>query len=194
MLRSALLAQTISTNVTVGGFNSRAVSNNPITYRLSQTALPGTHLGWYVDLPTNGEKQVTDPVLREGRIIFTTLIPSTDPCSPGGTGWLMELNTENGGQIQDTFDLNGDGIVNASDRITVGGQLVGAAGVQPTTGGAMSSPIVLTSPPTSRPPAGGGCKEVKLAQGTDTTGPNKGVIKMAETCRAGGRESWRQIK
>jgi type IV pilus assembly protein PilY1 len=189
VLRTALLTQTISTNVTLGGFNTRAISNNPIIYRLSQTALPGTYLGWYVDLPTNGEKQVTDPVLREGRIIFTTLIPSTDPCTPGGTGWLMELNTENGGQLKDTFDLNGDGTFTAADRITVGAQTTGAAGIQPTTGGAMSSPIVLTSPPTSRPPTGGGCKEIKLAQATDGS-----VIKISETCRPGGREAWRQLK
>ena len=179
--RSALLGQTISTNVTVGGFNTRGISNNPITYRLSQTALPSTYLGWYVDLPTNGEKQVTDPVLREGRIIFTTLIPSTDPCTPGGTGWLMELNTENGGRIADTFDLTGDGLFTGGDRITVGGQETGAAGIQSTSGGAMSSPIVLASPPANRPPAGGasgGCKEIKLAQATDGS-----VIKIAEPPR-----------
>ena len=191
VLRSALLGQTISSNVAVGGFNTRGISNNPINYRLSQAALAGTYLGWYVDLPTNGEKQVTDPVLREGRIIFTTLIPSTDPCTPGGTGWLMELNTENGGQLKDTFDLNGNGTFTSADRITVGGQSVGAAGIQPTTGGAMSSPIVLTSPPTSRPPTTGSaaCKEIKLSQTTDGS-----IVKVAETCRPGGREAWRQLK
>lgn len=194
VLRSALLRQTISANVTIGGFNTRAVTDNSITYRLSQSAIPGTYLGWYVDLPTNGEKQVTDPVLREGRIIFTTLIPSTDPCTPGGTGWLMELNTENGGQILDTFDLNGDGAFTVADRITTGTQTTGAAGVQSTTGGAMSSPIVLTVPPTSRPPSGGSCTEIKMAQGTNTSGPSGGIIKISETCRPSGREAWHQIK
>jgi type IV pilus assembly protein PilY1 len=189
VLRSALLGQTISTNITVGGFATRGISDNPITYRLSQAALPGTHLGWYVDLPVNGEKQVTDPVLREGRIIFTTLIPSIDPCTPGGTGWLMELNTENGGQLKDTFDLNGDGLFTSADRIMVGPLSTGAAGTQPSSGGGMSSPIVLPVTPTSRPPAGGSCKEIKLS--SLTTGE---IMPMAETCRPGGRESWRQLK
>jgi type IV pilus assembly protein PilY1 len=191
VLRSDLLVQTIGSNVTVGSFNTRGISNNPINYRLSRTALPNTYLGWVADLPTAGEKQVTDPVLREGRIIFTSLIPSTDPCTPGGTGWLMELNTENGGQLTNTFDLNSDGNFNASDRITVGGQSTGAAGIQPTTGGAMSAPIVLAVPQTSRPPAAGtaACKEYKLSQATDGS-----IVKIAETCRAGGREAWRQVK
>jgi len=88
-------AQSISANVTVGGLETRGVSaTTTINYSLSLTALPGTHLGWYVDASRQMEKkQVTESVLRSGRIIFTTLIPSTDPCSPGGTGWLMELNT-----------------------------------------------------------------------------------------------------
>jgi len=197
VLRSALLGQSISANVTVTNavtlesFETRGVSNNPINYRLSLTALPGTHLGWYVDLPTNGEKQVTEPVLRSGRIIFTTLIPTTDPCTPGGTGWLMELNTENGGQILDTFDLDGDGLFTAADRLTVGADTTGAAGIKSTTGGAMSTPIVLTTPP-GGPPSG--CSERKLAQGTDPQGAKKGIVKIAEACRPEGRESWQQRK
>ncbi len=187
VLRSDLQAQTISTNVAVGGFATRGVSNNYVNYRLSLAALPGTHRGWYVDLPDNGEKQVTDPVLRGSRIIFTTLIPSTDPCTPGGTGWLMELNTENGGRIQDTFDLNGDGLYTLADRITLGPDTVGAAGIKSATGGALSAPIVLTTPPGG--PPSGGCTERKVVGKTGT-----GILNLANACRPEGRESWQQIK
>ena len=184
--RADLLQQTISTNSTINGFNTRGISNNPIAYRLSRTALAGTYLGWYVNLPVNGERQVTDSVLRADRMIFTTIIPSSNPCTPGGTGWLMELNVVNGGQFRDTFDLNGDGTVDAGDRINVGGQTVGAAGVQSTTGGAPSMPYIVNNPPSNLTGKG---SETKLS--SDSTG---GTLSIKESTIPIGRETWRQIK
>lgn len=81
--------------------------------------------GWYMDLINTdngsntdnfGEKAVTDPLLRSGRIIFTTLIPSDSPCDFGGSGWLMELDAEDG-SLLDTppFDLNDDANFNDDD-------------------------------------------------------------------------------
>lgn len=46
--------------------------------------------GWYVDFPA-GERMVTKPLLVYDRILFSTIIPNTDGCSFGGSGWLMEL-------------------------------------------------------------------------------------------------------
>lgn len=187
--RSDLLQQTISTGTAIGGYDTRLVSDTAINWRLTQTATAGTYLGWYVNLPTNGEKQVTDPLLREGRIIFSTLIPSTDPCEVGGSGWLMELDANNGGRLDDTFDLNNDGIFTVADK--QGG--VSAAGAKSTTpGGALSAPIVLSSPSGSRPPGVGSaaCKETKYAQGT-----NGAILKLAETCAPFDvRQAWRQRK
>jgi type IV pilus assembly protein PilY1 len=186
--RTDLLQQTISTNVTVGGYNTRSITNNPISYRLSRTAIAGTYLGWYVNLPTTGERQVTDSVLRADRIIFTTVIPSDNPCTPGGAGWLMELNVVNGGQFTDTFDLNGDGVINAADRITAGGKSVGAAGVQSTstTAGAPSMPYIVNNLPGSLTGKG---SETKLSS---TQGGN--ILSIGETTVPAGRESWRQVK
>jgi len=81
--------------------------------------------GWYMDLTnpgaTNnrGERQVTNSILRNGRIIFTTLLPSTDPCGYGGSGYLMELSATNGSRLTSPppFDTNNDGAVNDSDKI-----------------------------------------------------------------------------
>jgi type IV pilus assembly protein PilY1 len=185
--RTDLLQQTISTNATVGGYYTRSITNSPISYRLSRTAA-GSYLGWYVNLPTTGERQVSDSVLRADRIIFTTLIPSDNPCTPGGTGWLMELNVVNGGQFTDTFDLNGDGAINAADRINVGGRNVGAAGVQTTASpaGAPSMPYIVNNPPGSLTDKG---SESKLS--SDTVG---NILSIKETTVPAGRESWRQIK
>ena len=75
-----------------------------------------TGRGWYMDLLSpnapnfRGEMQVSDSVLRNGRIIFTTLIPDPDPCSAGGTSWLMEMDALTGGRLDDSpLDNNRDG-------------------------------------------------------------------------------------
>lgn len=186
--RADLLGQTIST-VTSPSTNwlTRGVSNNPIAWRLTQTAVAGTYLGWYVNLPTSGERQVTDALLREGRIIFTTLTPSSDPCYPGGTGWLMELNTANGGQLKDTFDVDGNGTFTVTDRVA-GSGVAGIQSSNPDQGSALSTPIVLAIPSAQRQPSGPGCTESKLAVSSKGN-----IIRVAETCTPFDvREGWRQ--
>jgi type IV pilus assembly protein PilY1 len=78
---------------------------------------PMNNRGWFLDLlqPPNppgtfqGEMQVSDSILRNGRIIFTTVIPDPDPCTVGGTSWLMELDALTGSRLAESpFDLNRD--------------------------------------------------------------------------------------
>ncbi len=182
--KTDLLEQTITTAGAVGTFSLRNVSNTPINWRLDRVST-NTHLGWFVNLPDLGERQVTDSLLREGRIIFTTLIPNPDACNPGGTGWLMVLNIENGGQLKETFDTDGDGIFTTADNL---GNAYGAAGTKPTGGGSLSTPIVLTTPPGRRgdnPP----CKEI--VESVDSNGV---ILPMKITCKPAGRASWRQVR
>jgi len=50
--------------------------------------------GWYLDFDQDtdiGEKVITKPLLIFDRLIFTTLVPSADPCEVGGHSWIMEL-------------------------------------------------------------------------------------------------------
>ncbi|WP_226704090.1 pilus assembly protein [Microbulbifer elongatus] len=51
--------------------------------------------GWYLDLSfggsVTGERITSKPLLVYDRLLFPTLITSSDPCSFGGSGWLMEL-------------------------------------------------------------------------------------------------------
>ncbi len=103
-------------------FDLRVTSNNTISDSKS---------GWFMDLvntdsvvnPTLnnfGERQVSDPVLRNGRIIFTTLIPSEDPCESGGSGWLMELDAVDGARLPfSPFDLNGDNGFDVQDFVEI---------------------------------------------------------------------------
>ncbi len=133
--RNDLLQQTVLEVVSVqqGGQTSqyRVTSDNDITCGdSSDHAIPcwrtpahaSGKLGWFLDLPTTSERSVSNPILRNQRILFTTLIPSTDVCSAGGTGWLMELDIRNGGRPVETqpfFDVNNDGIFNEDDAVHV---------------------------------------------------------------------------
>jgi type IV pilus assembly protein PilY1 len=88
-------------------------------------------LGWYINLPTTGERAVTDATIRSGRVIFNTVIPSTAQCSAGGTGWVMELDVFTGNRLDSpTFDTNGDGVINNSDLLQYGGSPANTSGRQ----------------------------------------------------------------
>lgn len=81
--------------------------------------------GWYLDLAypagqKSGERVVSTPLLRHGRVIFPTIIPSATPCGPGGSSWLMELDAITGGRLEYTaFDLSGDKEFDEKDFVTI---------------------------------------------------------------------------
>jgi type IV pilus assembly protein PilY1 len=121
--RSNLLQQTVLLETS----GKRVTSNTAIDWN--------THKGWYLDLPTSGERTVSDPILRNKRIIFTTLIPNTQICSFGGTSWLMELNAHDGARLSNSpFDFNNDDTFDDADKVTVTidgtSQTVAVSGVQ----------------------------------------------------------------
>lgn len=116
-----------------------------------------TKNGWYLDLqsPVNGaegERSVSAPLLRDGRIIFATLIPNSDPCGWGGESWLMELDAVNGNLLStspfdidedgdfdaddmlNTMDTDGDGDVDADDRVAISGVKKDGVGIFKTPG------------------------------------------------------------
>ena len=86
--------------------------------------------GWYVDLPAQNERVVRPAISRNGVVFFVTLIPSDEPCVPGGTGFLMALDSATGGiptpeQLGSpaVFDTNGDGVFefdNPGDEVVIG--------------------------------------------------------------------------
>ncbi len=108
---SRLQVQTIESETTYGTSSQqvRLTSNNKM--------LP-SDLGWYLNLPANGERQISNPVLRGRRIIFTTMSPSGNTCQSGGESWLMVLDAFHGGRLQTTpFDLDKNGYFDNSDLI-----------------------------------------------------------------------------
>ena len=76
------------------------------TTDLAQDDCASQYSGWYVNLPVAGERHIADPILRAQRITFTTMIPSTAPCSFGGDSWLMQFDAVCGnGLDKPPFDL-----------------------------------------------------------------------------------------
>ena len=75
--------------------------------------------GWYVNLPTSGERVVVDARFRAGRLILASMIPDTSvACSIGGTGWLLEFDAITGNRLDTaTFDTNNDLAVNVADNL-----------------------------------------------------------------------------
>lgn len=142
--------------------------------------------GWYLDLPTSGERQVSNPILRAGRIIFTTLIPSDDPCVAGGDSWLMELDALSGGRLDMTpFDLNRDGEFNVEDFVEI--SIIGDLVVRVPVSGRKSDVGIIKQPGIITMDDG---REGKYASGS--TG---GMFQIMEsTGLQRGRQSWRQIQ
>jgi type IV pilus assembly protein PilY1 len=88
-LRSSLVQQTL----TISGSTS-TVTNNTVDYT--------TKKGWYIDLPTSKERVVTTPALALSELIFTTNIPSSTQCVPGGSSWEYFINVKTGGKVENS--------------------------------------------------------------------------------------------
>ena len=214
--RGDLLQQSITQEVTSSGFDFRTSSNNQIVWHTASGtpsgSPPATHLGWYMDLinlqlnssnnPTNsnnfGERQVSNAVLRNDRIIFTTVIPPTSPCKADGTGWLMEVDPIDGSRIDFAlFDVNGDGVFDANDTVQVFYDVNGDGVVDSNdrvyAGGKKSTVGIIPTVSIIRGAGSGQCLNgtlVKYASGS------KGMIEAtANNCGpdALGRQTWREL-
>ena len=98
--------------------NVRVPTDNAVDYAAGGNS---TQYGWYIDLPAGGERMVVDPRVRGDLVYFNTMIPSTDPCSAGGSGWLMSVKYANGGRpATAAFDYNNDGSVDSGDLVSNG--------------------------------------------------------------------------
>jgi type IV pilus assembly protein PilY1 len=151
----------------------------PTTRITSNTAVVSGKLGWYIDLiygAPAGEMNITDSVLRNGRVAFTTLIPDNDPCKFGGKSWLMLLDALTGSRLTGSpFDLNHD---NKFDT----GDLVGGVPVS-----GVYSDSIMSQPRFVAAPTGDIGIVTKTNNDTDRFLINPGPGRV-------GRQSWRQLR
>jgi type IV pilus assembly protein PilY1 len=175
--RSELTRQTIEDEYSLGNnLRGRQTSNRTLTGK-----------GWYLDLvsPDNGyegERVVTNPIVRDDRVIFNTLIPNTDPCGYGGRSWTMVLDLLSGSRLPDAqYDSNGDGRVDQRDNQNVSGVTRDDGN-----GGIQAGVTVLT------------CTDTGMCDADKAVSPSTDGTVTETTLRtvkgARGRQSWRQIR
>jgi len=89
---------------------------NSLSVKYSHSKTP--QYGWYIDLDP-GERVITVPVVKNNIVFFSTLIPdASSPCSFGGTGYLMAVNVENGGEPDFVvMDVDQDKSVDLQDQL-----------------------------------------------------------------------------
>lgn len=189
--RSSLVKQTILSeqSVTADGADSyvRVTSENEVNWRTEVDP----DKGWYIDLVSpsgfQGERQVTNSLVRSGRVIFTSMIPSntSDPCEPAGTSWLMEMDAYSGARLSfSPFDLNADGMFSKADFVTivVDGEemLVPVSGLR-LDGGHAQTPAIMVDPESQSE-----YKYISTSEGLETVVENPGAFET-------GRQSWREL-
>ena len=159
---------------------SRVTSTNQVDYSSKQ--------GWYMDLVTppndldEGERVISQPLLREGRLIFTTLVPSQFECAWSGSSWLMELNALDGARLSEIpLDLNKDKAFTELDNVEYDSSSTIISGVkQPSLGMIFDSPAIINHSLST---------EGKYLTGTDGIGMFK-----ESSSRFSGRMSWKKLK
>ncbi|MGQ0503210.1 MAG: pilus assembly protein [Panacagrimonas sp.] len=180
--RAELLAQTIlAETLTPAGDRVRVTTQAAID--------PKSVKGWYIDLASPaggnlGERHVHRPMLRDGRIVFTTLVPAGDPCDVSGSGWLMELDARSGGRpARPALDITRNLTVDRSDvvQVTINGELdeLPVSGIA-SVNGTLATPAVLSLSPGN---------EVKYLAGAD----GKTAVFGEAGSRRAGRVTWRQV-
>lgn len=152
----------------------------------------GCKYGWYMDLYNTqggtstanlGEKQVSNPIFRFGRIIFTTLVPSAASCSGGGDSWLMELDAFDGSQLDTTpFDINGDRVFSNADFMTGSATSTNTtvrAVVGKKISGIVGTPTIVAT---------------KTNEGKNMSTSTGGLANVSESTGSIGRISWRELR
>ena len=150
------------------------------------------HAGWYFDLPgfgvgtelIEGERVIKDLVIREGKAIVISSIPSTSPCSGGGNSMVHEINACTGERLTPAqFDIDDDGDIDEGDYINITG-----TGDVPPSGisypGVLHPPVVLRMPPVP----GGVPREMKVFS---TSAGN--TVTLMEIAEKRGIIYWREI-
>jgi len=194
--RSTLLEQRVVAEITSSFTNRmngvlnteevRVTTDNAIDWSL--------HDGWYLDLikqdggtPNNlGERQISSAVLRDGRILFNTLIPgSGDPCEASGSSWFLVLDVFSGARLPFApIDFSGEGEFDDNDYVTHDGVAIPGSGRKSKIGISGTPAIVSTGPG----------KEAGLFSGTGgVNGDVQEKLGINGNEQSPGRQSWRQL-
>lgn len=163
---------------------------------------PADQRGWFLEMPNSGdggapnapvtgtgEKIVFDPLISTGKLVFTTLLPSTQPCDAGGTSYIMDMDPVTGSRLSfSPFDLNNDNNFNSADFVSYGGKIIAVSGIGSTIG-------IVPQPTVIQGPAGGGM-EIKVLSGSSgalTALKENSPTTTPTGTRTGRRITWREM-
>ena len=207
--RNSLYQQTILTPSTITQSDGKTAVTNVRVTSVAPTNLPcyqanpnsqctltdsskvNSQSGWYLNLsmPSSGpsERSVYFPLLLNGNVVFTPLIPSADPCTTQPSSMVMELDAITGNRptnpaFLNLFNTNSSGNSPTNDFVTA--TIAGAtttmapSGVQSTVG-ILKTPALVYTPNAL----------VKTFSGS--TG---GIQQVKDPVDTLGRVSWRQLR
>ena len=176
--RSALTQRTLTAETAQGSYLTRTFSEATTNDMVGKS-------GWYVDMAVGGvrtgERIVSRSQYSAGVLYASSVVPSTDKCASGGTGYINALSAFSGATItKPFFDINNDNAFDDADKKLVGGKLTPAGSVR--TGG-MIGEITIKKVTDSK----------FTIQSCDSTGvckaqPNVNLSELK------GRVSWREIR
>jgi type IV pilus assembly protein PilY1 len=125
--RAALVQRTVS----AAGAQSAYITR---TFSSAVTGDMTGKKGWYVDFPADGERIVSRSQYSAGILYASSIIPTSDMCASGGSGYINALDAYTGGSLTvPFFDVNNDKLFNEGDKKLSGSKLVPAGSVK--TGG-----------------------------------------------------------
>jgi len=153
----------------------------------------GTYIrkGWYLDLvpPSGtaaGERMIYGVQAFGGALFATSAIPADDPCTPGGSGWLMAIDPYTGSRLDsDLFASRSQVTVTSGDSST--NYYVSAV----STGSMPSSPILVRNEGSSSNQSGG----TKVGLSDALINPTDlGILRERLNLKDRfGRISWREL-
>lgn len=172
--RTDLRARTIAATGTFNGKPVRAFSSSTLGDMVGKK-------GWYLDFTSPaGERMITEPVLYKlatSVLVASSIIPTaSDPCTPGGTGYVNIIGPFNGAALS-------VGILDINDNKNYTDDLLGTLSI-----GSVDLGIGLPSRPIligKRLVTGGTASEAEKR--IDDVGVNTGALSVK------GRMSWREI-
>jgi type IV pilus assembly protein PilY1 len=80
-------------------------------------------MGWYIDLPMQGERSLLQPTLIAGAAIMISTIPSGSPCEAGGSSGTYGITACTGARYPDPiFDYIEPGKLDSNDKVNINGE------------------------------------------------------------------------
>jgi type IV pilus assembly protein PilY1 len=182
----SVLGTTVGPDSRTYRFTTHAVGPATPTYTgdntITRTAFLSNKRGWVLNLPTTGERIVTQTAVRAGKVVVSTMIPSAVACTYGGDGWVMEVDAVTGNRPEAAaLDTNADGNVDTGDLLAYQAAQTYASGVR--TGAIPSAPRFIRAKNRTLDD-----KLISLSNGT--------ILKIREAGmpQGSGRSGWEQIQ